>query len=105
MRIIFVIVAAVTLAGCAMGPTPQQVAAGDDAECRSYGAAPGTDAYFNCRMAKDRQRQQNRAALAAALISSPPPQPVYVSPQVVAPPPSVNCTSSRIGNQVHTNCY
>ena len=31
----------------------------DDATCRSYGAEPGSQAYMQCRMAKDQQRQSN----------------------------------------------
>jgi hypothetical protein len=63
----FVLIAAVNLAGCSSKmPTAQDVAAIDDAACRSYGAQPGTQAYFECRMAKDRQN----TALAAAIIGN-----------------------------------
>jgi len=41
---------ALALAGCAAGPTPKQIAAADDATCRSYGTTPGTDNYLACRM-------------------------------------------------------
>jgi hypothetical protein len=66
------------LTACATAPQPtaEQV---DDAQCRSYGAQPGTQAYFQCRMAKDQQRQQATAALAGAILSRPQPQP-YVLP-------------------------
>lgn len=39
-----------------------QVAAGDDSECRSYGAEQGTPVYVQCRMIKDQQRAQDTAA-------------------------------------------
>ncbi len=50
-------------------------AAGDDSACPSYGAEPGTQAYFQCRMMKDQQRQANNVALAAAILSWPQPVP------------------------------
>jgi hypothetical protein len=66
------------LTACATAPQPtaEQV---DDAQCRSYGAQPGTQAYFQCRMAKDQHPQQATAALAGAILSRPQPQP-YVLP-------------------------
>lgn len=30
----------------------------EDTQCRSYGAKPGSDAYFHCRMTLNTQRQQ-----------------------------------------------
>jgi hypothetical protein len=54
------------------------IAASDDAACQTYGAQPGSQAYFQCRMAKDQQRQANRTALAAAILSQPQPQPYYL---------------------------
>ena len=47
--------------------TPEEIAAADDSQCRSYGAKPGSDAYVNCRVAQQkisqrrihRQRQQH----------------------------------------------
>jgi hypothetical protein len=55
--------------------SPQAIAASDDAQCRSYGAAPGSPAYIQCRMNIDNQRGQMRAAIASQLIGrmSPPP--------------------------------
>ena len=54
-------------------------AAANDAACQSYGAKPGTQEYFQCRLTKDQQRQQAAAALAGAILSRPQPQP-YVLP-------------------------
>jgi hypothetical protein len=31
----------------------------DDAQCRSYGAAPGSDGYVSCRLMLQSQRQDN----------------------------------------------
>lgn len=56
-----------------------RIAAADEDACVSYGAQPGTQEYFQCRMANDQQRQANNAALAAAILSRPQPQP-YVLP-------------------------
>lgn len=50
----------------------------DDDACQSYGAEPGSQAYFQCRMMKDQQRQANNTALAAAILSRPQPQPYYL---------------------------
>ena len=44
-----------------------QAQAQDDAQCRSYGTAPGSPAYVQCRMNLDNQR----TALATALIAHP----------------------------------
>jgi hypothetical protein len=40
------------LSGCAA-----QIAEADASACESYGAYPGTKAYFMCRMIKDNQRR------------------------------------------------
>ncbi len=55
------------------------IAASDDSACQSYGAQPGSEAYFQCRMAKDQQRQANNAAIEGMILSRPQPQP-YVLP-------------------------
>ena len=65
-RIVFLGFSAVLLlgmCGCASSP-----ASNDDMACQSYGAAPGTDAYFQCRMMKDQQRQQTNAAIVGAYL-------------------------------------
>lgn len=106
-RVLLAIMLASCLSACATGPTPAQIAAADDASCQSYGASPGSDAYYQCRMAKDQQRQQARAALAAAILSRPAPQPYYLPPPapVVAAPRPLNCTSMPVGSMVSTQCY
>ena len=52
------------LAGCA---SAAQVAAIDDNKCQSYGFAPGSEGYAQCRMTMDVQRQQARAAAIASV--------------------------------------
>lgn len=84
LKIFIVLSLGATIAGCA---SPSERAAlaqkeaaeraaliqnTDDQECRSYGAQPGTQPYFQCRMMKDQQRQANKAAIASALIMSRP---------------------------------
>jgi hypothetical protein len=73
---VFTLLLCLGLAGCV---TSQDIAASDDDACRSYGAEPGTQAYFQCRMAKDQQRQANEAAVVGAYLNRPQPQP-YVLP-------------------------
>ena len=63
-KIFILVIASLLLAGCASAP---QVS--DEDSCISYGASPGSQAYFQCRMAKDQQRQSTRAALAAVILS------------------------------------
>jgi hypothetical protein len=46
----------------------------DDAKCQSYGAAPGTQPYYQCRLAIDQQREQSSGLASAA------------TPQSAAPP-------------------
>jgi hypothetical protein len=52
-----------------------RVAAMDDAACHSYGAATGTDAYFQCRMIKDQQHDQRQPIRRSAFSRRFPPQP------------------------------
>lgn len=73
-KIIMVLAAALALAGCVTDAQREaMIANADDGSCQSYGAAPGTQAYFQCRMMKDQQRQaiqaQNAQVAAAFLMS------------------------------------
>ena len=64
-----VLLAVVVLAGCHhsfhlhpihlphLPPMDAKISAADDEACQSSGARPGTAAYFECRMARDRHRQ------------------------------------------------
>jgi hypothetical protein len=42
----------------------------DDAQCRSYGAAPGSPPYIQCRMNLDNQRDQMRQMIAGKVIGN-----------------------------------
>jgi hypothetical protein len=53
-RILLVVAAALPLGACLM--TAEQIAANDDAACRSAGLKPGTPAYVKCREDKSRMR-------------------------------------------------
>ena len=66
-----------TLAGCAdyQARREQEAAAQaradeaqDDADCRSSGAAPGSQEYVRCRMKIDNERAQARGRVAAQLL-------------------------------------
>jgi hypothetical protein len=66
-KILLAACTALALSGCVTTEEmAAQVAAKDDNECHSYGAATGTDAYFQCRMVKSQQRVQLNAAATAA---------------------------------------
>lgn len=73
MRIIAIISLAVTLGGCATAEeraaraaeASYRAAQADDVTCRSYGAEKGSDAYIQCRMARDQQRANARAVAAS----------------------------------------
>jgi hypothetical protein len=99
-----------SVAGCATmrGPTPEQISASEDAQCRSYGAQPGTPAYLQCRLQFQRQAaqaDQQRRALAMQYLASRPP-PYQLPPPVHTQPTAPrNCTSEVIGSQVYTRCY
>lgn len=69
MRIITACVLALAVAGCAAYEQQQREqaqaqaqaqAASDDAQCQSYGAAPGSPSYVQCRMNIDNQRASMR---------------------------------------------
>jgi len=57
IRVLFLATAAVALAGCARSESAAEAAfRSHDAKCKSYGVAPGTDAYVDCRLAIDMQK-------------------------------------------------
>jgi hypothetical protein len=77
-----VLLLATLASGCATGPTPEQIAAVDEAVCQAQGAARGSQEYEQCRKAEDQQRQQK--------------------PPARRP---INCTSVPAGNTMTTTCY
>jgi len=44
------------------------IAVHDDAQCRSHGAAPGSQSYVQCRMNVDNQRAQMRQMIAGQFV-------------------------------------
>jgi hypothetical protein len=72
------------------------VAANDDAQCRSYGATPGSPAYIQCRMNIDNQRAQMRAAVASQLVGH------MMTPAL---PSTVNVNVCNVPGQVNTCMY
>jgi hypothetical protein len=80
MRRLLLVLTTASLCGCVTAEERNaQISASDDDTCQSYGAQPGSQAYFQCRMAKDQQHQANNAALAAAILNRPQQQ-SYVLP-------------------------
>jgi hypothetical protein len=76
----------------------QAQAVSDDAQCQSYGAAPGSQSYIQCRMNLDNQRGQMRAAVAGALVGR------MMTP-APAPPSTVNVNLCNVPGQVNTCMY
>jgi hypothetical protein len=71
----------------AVNPTARQLFF-DDKTCRSYGAAPGSDAYVACRtqLEVSHRAPQPAAAPASVVIQAPPPR--------LDPPPPVTCMTT-----------
>jgi hypothetical protein len=86
-KILLAACAALALSGCV---TAEEMAAQDENDCHSYGAATGTDAYFQCRMVKSQQHIAARQAvntqiqhgldMMAAAYAPPPTQTIVVAP-------------------------
>lgn len=76
----------------------------DDQYCRSLGAVRGSQAYIQCRLARDGQRQQ-----IIGTINQNNQQQMWrnqqILQQLVQPPHIYNCTTSYWGNMAHTTCY
>jgi len=96
MKLIAVI--AVVTAGIALGGCQSFHAQQADAECRSYGAKPGTDAYVNCRVAVEQSRQRKKAILLGAGLG-------LLAAGATPPPRPVTCTGTRMGNMATATCY
>jgi hypothetical protein len=106
-RAVVLAVIGIALAGCAQGPTPLQVEAMQNGQCRSWGHAAGSAGYAQCRQTlflNEQQIEAERRAAGMQLIQNmqnrPPPPPTYEMPIR----PSVNCTTTNIGNTGYTNC-
>jgi hypothetical protein len=90
------------LSACA---SAQQIASQDDATCRSYGASPGSQAYFDCRVMRDAQRAQGNRAVAQALATGLQDAGRQMSQRTPQPSTMTRCTSQRVGNGVDTTCF
>jgi hypothetical protein len=103
MRSLGGLVLALALGGCLMGMSEEEraakkaeLAAKDDATCRSYGAKQGTDIYVQCRIAQQKSRDDADNAVAASptvvVINNPVPtsDAPKLQPMVI---PGPRCTS------------
>lgn len=89
------IAALLLLASCTHKPTEAEIAAHDDAVCRSYGLTYGTSQYADCRQRIVSERQANaRAALGAYLQMQ---RPVYQTPVYQVPVPTTTTCNQVVG--------
>ncbi len=86
-------------------------AAKDDAQCRSYGAALGSDAYVNCRVQLDKaatdqlaQAENERRQRIVQMMNSQSQQYQQPAPQPYVIPKQTHCTSTVYGQTVSTDC-
>jgi hypothetical protein len=84
----------------------------DDAQCQSYGATPGSDAYVNCRVQLDKtatdlqaQAEKERRQNIVKMLNSQSQQYQQQAPQPYVMPKQTHCTSTAYGQTVSTNCY
>src|SRR5438105_2126961 len=108
MKALIVAAAMALLVGCETQQQKQQEidmakaqqGAADDAQCQSYGAQPGSDAYVGCRVQLDAQRDQagevRRQRALQMLMNGQQPQKVYQMPG------QTNCTSTTYGQTTNT---
>lgn len=95
MRYLVIATALVLLGGCVSAEErAYQQGMADHSACQSYGFAPGSEGYSQCRMSTAQQRDANRTALIGAYLMSrpqvaPAPVPVYQMP--VSRPSFTNC--------------
>lgn len=99
MRIIL-LAGFLALAGCA---SREEIAEADSSDCASYGAQPGSQAYFQCRMMKDQQHNADAARRSAAIQNT-----LSDMQTNIRPPPgaggTARCVSRQVGTQVVTDC-
>jgi hypothetical protein len=107
MRALIVLALSVQLACCAEYQAEQaaQASMADDAQCASYGARPGSDAYVQCRMNLDNQRGANRRAAVGAFLEAQRQNNAQQAPVYQMPTNrQTNCTSVINGQIVNTTC-
>ncbi|MGF6287020.1 hypothetical protein [Pseudomonas silensiensis] len=90
----------------------EQQAAKDDAQCQSYGATPGSDAYVNCRVQLDKtatdqlaQAEKERRQRVVRMLNSQSQQYQQPAPQPYVIPKQTHCTSTAYSQTVDTNCF
>lgn len=106
MKTILVLVAVASLSGCAADRYRDTPSA---RLCMDYLTAPAINLNRSAREAELRRRGENCSAYATIAAQ----RPVYVAPvapayvPVYTPPQQgpINCTSTRSGQHVFTNCY
>ena len=93
-------VALLALSGCAA-----QQEAHDDATCQSYGAPPGSRAYYDCRQHLADQRQQMISQYLQMRAATPTPvyQPAPM-PYLQPPRAPTNCITNYVGGSAYTSC-
>jgi hypothetical protein len=74
MRTALIVFLALAVSGC--GPSRDQVIAQSQNLCASYGFAPGSEAYSNCLMKMDLQRQDDLNARRRDILNSIPDTPM-----------------------------
>lgn len=89
------------LTACA---SAQQLAANDDATCQSFGAPPGTQAYFDCRMNLDQRRANHRRDVANTLAQGLQDVGHQMSQRGQNTSSGTSCVSRRNGDVVYTDC-
>jgi hypothetical protein len=100
MRMLVPLALVFALAGCV---SREEIAAADSNDCASYGAQPGSQAYFQCRMMKDQQHNADAARRQAAVQSAL----SDMQTNIRAPTTGAQsrCVSRQVGSQVVTDCY
>lgn len=106
---IFIVVAALALAGCASTPDPIALANSDRAVCQAYGYADGSPEMERCLLQQVQTRQADQAArrqLAMQYLATQY-RPTY-TPNVIpiqGPSRMTTCNSTPMGGSVTTTCY
>lgn len=101
MRVLLIFMGFLTLSGCA---SREEIAAADDADCAAYGAQPGSQAYFQCRMMKDQQHNADAARRSAAIQGALSDMNTNIRAPQMGNGTASRCVSRQVGTQVVTDC-
>lgn len=100
MRFLAAVISLFVLSGCA---SREDIAMADDNDCASYGASPGSQAYFQCRIMKDQQHNADAARRSAAIQNTLSDMQTNIrAPQMGGT--GQRCVSRQVGTQVVTDC-